>query len=191
MQNYVLFILSVFIWTPLKLQLMAGLSDYVIFLKGAASLCHIFELGREMKKVGNHWFRIYLLAIWLPGVTYSIFKKAQPGNVFKENKTNTQRFRPVNDRTSTGHRTRLSRTNRFSKTQRCKRISAMQLRNHDEAHPDLQVKDDRKAQTVLGTNWSSRKRLQLCRPTPTTRTNQIFRILRCTPNANSYTEVNR
>jgi len=25
----------------------------------AERLCHIFEWGREMKKVGNHWLRVY------------------------------------------------------------------------------------------------------------------------------------
>jgi len=30
------------------------MSDYVMFLNGAASLCHIFKWGRDMKKVGNH-----------------------------------------------------------------------------------------------------------------------------------------
>jgi len=48
MYNVVLFILSVVIWTPLELQLMAG----------DERLCHIFERGREMKKAGNHWFRL-------------------------------------------------------------------------------------------------------------------------------------
>jgi len=38
------FILSVVIWTPLELQLMAGVEG----------LCHILEWGRDMKKVGNH-----------------------------------------------------------------------------------------------------------------------------------------
>ena len=37
-QNYVIFILLVAFWTPLKLQLMAG----------AERLCHIFEGGREL-----------------------------------------------------------------------------------------------------------------------------------------------
>jgi len=25
----------------------------------AERLCHFFEWGREMKKVGNHWLRVY------------------------------------------------------------------------------------------------------------------------------------
>jgi len=29
-------------------------------MTGAERLCHIFEWGREMKKVGNHWFRVYI-----------------------------------------------------------------------------------------------------------------------------------
>jgi len=69
MQNYVLFILSVVIWTPLTLQLMAG----------AERLCHIFEGGRELmsyfrmgsrdKKVGNHWDKLIS-----PGVCTKIHK---------------------------------------------------------------------------------------------------------------------
>jgi len=45
------FILSVVIsniWTPSELQLMVGVEG----------LCHIFEWGREMKKVGNHWPKV-------------------------------------------------------------------------------------------------------------------------------------
>jgi len=40
----------------LMLQLMAGAERPCHFLNGIASLCHIFKLGREMKKVGNHCF---------------------------------------------------------------------------------------------------------------------------------------
>jgi len=38
----------------LMLQLMAGAERLCHFLNGVASLCHIFEWGREMKKIGNH-----------------------------------------------------------------------------------------------------------------------------------------
>jgi len=60
MQNDV-FVLSVVLWTPLKLQLMAGAERLCHIFEGVASLCYVFEWGREMKKVGNHWSKLIVV----------------------------------------------------------------------------------------------------------------------------------
>jgi len=52
--------LSAVIRTPLELQLMAG----------AECLCHIFEWGREMKKVGNHWTKMKLNLIFSQSIGF-------------------------------------------------------------------------------------------------------------------------